>query len=105
MMAQALNNLEGVTCQIPEGAMYVFPSYHFPVKFIQEAVSLNYEPDTLYALKLLDATGICGVNGSGFGQKPGTYHLRFTFLPLEESFPKFLALLQSFHNKFMDAYR
>jgi alanine transaminase len=33
---------------------------------------------------LLEETGICCVPGSGFLQKPGTYHFRTTFLPPEE---------------------
>ena len=39
------------------------------------------EPDMFYCLELIDQTGICVVPGSGFLQKPGTYHLRLTILP------------------------
>ena len=45
-------------------------------------------PDVFYCLKLLDSTGISTVPGSGFGQKPGTFHIRTTILPLEEDFPR-----------------
>ena len=31
-----------------------------------------------YALELLKATGVCVVPGGGFGQEPGTQHIRFT---------------------------
>lgn len=33
-----------------------------------------------YCMKLLEETGICLVPGSGFGQKDGTYHFRYTTL-------------------------
>ena len=33
-------------------------------------------PDSFYATNLLEETGICVVPGSGFKQKPGTYHFR-----------------------------
>ncbi|ETN72278.1 hypothetical protein NECAME_18921, partial [Necator americanus] len=36
--------------------------------------SLNQTPDFFYAMQLLEATGVCIVPGSGFGQKEGTYH-------------------------------
>jgi aspartate/methionine/tyrosine aminotransferase len=105
LMTETLQKLEGVSCQTPEGSMYVFPRYNFPDKFIEEAKRDQLAPDLCYALKLLQATGICAVQGSGFGQKEGTYHLRFTFLPPEETFEHFLALLREFHEKFMDSYR
>jgi alanine transaminase len=36
-------------------------------------------PDALYALELLEATGVVVVPGSGFGQVPGTWHFRKIF--------------------------
>ena len=104
LMTDALRQLQGVTCQTPEGSMYVFPSYEFPRKFLEECAQLGKAPDAVYAMKLLQATGICGVNGSGFGQKPGSWHIRFTFLPTEDKFPKFLDLLRNFHEKFLSSY-
>ena len=41
-------------------------------------------PDTFYCLRLLDATGIVVVPGTGFGQADGTFHFRCTILPREE---------------------
>ena len=46
-----------------------------------------------------DATGICGVAGSGFGQEEGTYHLRVTALcPGVENY---VSKIESFHKDFM----
>ncbi len=38
------------------------------------------QPDMLYCLRLLEETGICVVPGSGFGQKDGTYHFRYSMI-------------------------
>lgn len=67
-MEDALNSLEGVTCNKAEGAMYLFPSIVLPNKAIKEAESLKKAPDAYYASRLLNATGIVVVPGSGFGQ-------------------------------------
>lgn len=47
----------------------------------------------------LDATGICAVAGSGFGQEPGTYHVRVTALcpGVEE----YVGKIEEFHKDFM----
>ena len=58
MLAEALNRMQGVTCARPQGALYLFPRFSFPKAFLKEAQSLNLEPDTHYALKLLRETGI-----------------------------------------------
>lgn len=49
-----------------------------PEKAIAAAKQVNQEPDVFYCLQLLESTGICVVPGSGMGQKPGTYHFRYT---------------------------
>ena len=48
-----------------------------PEKAISKARSVGQEPDVFYVSQLLEQTGICCVPGSGFGQKPGTYHFRY----------------------------
>ena len=67
-MEDAFNSLEGVTCNKAEGAMYLFPRLHLPQKAIEAAKVVNAAPDAFYARRLLDATGIVVVPGSGFGQ-------------------------------------
>lgn len=44
------------------------------------------------------------VPGNGFGQAPGTFHIRTTFLPPEEAFDAFIALWKDFHEKFMSKW-
>lgn len=53
------------------GAMYSFPQIQLPPKAIEAAKQAGKVPDVFYCLKLLEATGISTVPGSGFGQKDG----------------------------------
>lgn len=86
----------------PKGSMYLFPTIHLPEKAISAAHAADKNPDDFYCLRLLDATGICVVPGSGFGQVPGTLHLRTTFLaPGTE----WVGRWTRFHAEFMDKYR
>lgn len=48
----------------------------------------------------LFCAGICIVPGSGFGQKPGTYHFRTTILPQPEMLKGMLETFKTFHEKF-----
>lgn len=102
VLYNAFQEMEGVSCQKPEGAMYLFPKITLPKKALEEAKRLNEVPDELYCLELLEQTGICVIPGSGFGQQEGTFHFRTTFLaPVED----YADLLTSFHKRFMDKYR
>jgi alanine transaminase len=56
--------------------MYAFSSFTIPVRAQEHAKKLGMEPDFFYALQLLETTGICVVPGSGFRQRPGTWHFR-----------------------------
>ena len=69
---------------------------------VAAAQKLGKTPDTLYALELLDETGICVVPGSGFGQKEGEAHYRLTCLcpGVEE----YVSALEDFHKRFMAKY-
>ena len=80
LLYETFSKLEGIKCQKPQGAMYLFPSLLLPKRALEEAQKLNLLPDEFYCLRLLEATGICTFPGSGFGQVNGTWHLRTTFL-------------------------
>lgn len=67
-LEEAFNSLEGITCNKAEGAMYLFPRLHLPQKAIGAAQAVGTAPDAYYAKRLLEATGIVVVPGSGFGQ-------------------------------------
>ncbi|KAH7546994.1 hypothetical protein FEM48_Zijuj01G0260000 [Ziziphus jujuba var. spinosa] len=104
-LEDAFNNLEGVTCNKAEGAMYLFPRIELPQKAIKAAEAANKAPDAFYCIQLLNATGIVVVPGSGFGQVPGTWHFRCTILPQEDKIPAIVNRLTDFHKGFMDTYR
>lgn len=105
MLTAALNKLEGVTCNPVEGALYAFPRVTLPQKAVEEAAKLGKTADTMYALGLLDATGICVVPGSGFGQLPNTYHFRTTILPQEKDMDNVVDMMSRFHSAYMNKYK
>jgi len=100
-VAESLNELEGVVCNDPEGAMYLFPKITVPKKAVKEAKKKGVPADTLYCMELLNATGIVVVPGSGFGQLPNTYHFRTTFLPPEDKIDIVVEKLKKFHEGFL----
>ncbi|CCK72974.1 uncharacterized protein KNAG_0M01210 [Huiozyma naganishii CBS 8797] len=102
LLYDTFQKLEGIECQEPQGAMYLFPKLLLSKKAIEEAKSLGLQPDEFYCHRLLDTTGICTVPGSGFGQKEGTYHVRTTFLAPGTQWIKDW---ETFHKAFYDKYR
>lgn len=99
---ETFKKMEGVECQPPQGAMYLFPTINLPKKAVEAAKEAGKGPDEFYCLKMLDATGICVVAGSGFGQKENTLHFRTTFLaPGTE----WVGRIVKFHKEFMDEFR
>jgi alanine-synthesizing transaminase len=55
----------------PKGAFYAYPTLHIP------------EDDLTFVTELLKQKYVLVVHGSGFGEKPGTRHIRIVFLPPE----------------------
>ncbi|GJP50093.1 hypothetical protein CLOM_g9234 [Closterium sp. NIES-68] len=101
LLVDVLNSLEGITCNPSEGAMYAFPRLHLPPRAVEAAAAVGMPADTFYARRLLDATGIVVVPGSGFGQEPGTWHVRFTILPPEDKISGMMERFAEFHGRFM----
>ncbi|KAJ0257220.1 Alanine aminotransferase 1 [Hirschfeldia incana] len=104
-LEEGLKKLEGITCNRAEGAMYLFPCIKLPQKAIAAAEAAKTAPDTFYCKRLLNATGIVVVPGSGFRQVPGTWHFRLTILPQEDKIPAIVNRLTEFHKSFMDEFR
>lgn len=92
LIREAFGEMRGVECFGRIGAMYLFPR----LSGLPEGTT-----DFDYCMALLEETGLCTVNGSGFGQRPGTSHLRIAFLPprsmLSEVLPRWIA----FHNAYV----
>uniref|UniRef100_A0A803KQU8 alanine transaminase n=1 Tax=Chenopodium quinoa TaxID=63459 RepID=A0A803KQU8_CHEQI len=104
-LEDAFNSLEGVTCNKVEGAMYLFPRLHLPQKAIKAAEAEHIALDAFYARRLLEETGNVVIPGSGFGQVPGTWHIRCTILLQETKIPAIVKRISEFHKKFMDEFR
>ncbi|KAK8903935.1 hypothetical protein QC760_007372 [Botrytis cinerea] len=99
---EAFKQMEGVECPEPQGSMYLFPTIHIPEKAVEAAKQEGMGPDEYYCHKLLEATGVCVVPGSGFGQRANTLHFRTTFLaPGTE----WVGRITKFHEGFMGEFR
>ena len=90
MVRAAFKEMDGVESFGKTGAMYLFPR-------------LNKLPagtdDFDYCMALLEETGLCVVNGSGFGLKN---HLRIAFLPSKEQLEEVLPRWINFHNQYVN---
>jgi len=104
LVATTLNTIPGFSCNTVQGAMYAFPQILMPPKAVEAAISAGQFPDVFYAFQLLEATGICVIPGSGFGQAAGTFHFRTTILPQEPMIKDMLGRLKEFHIKFLEKY-
>ncbi|KAF8940952.1 pyridoxal phosphate-dependent transferase [Dissophora ornata] len=104
-LEESFRSLEGCSCNSADGAMYLFPQIRLSKKAIAAAKEAGKSPDEFYCMAMLEATGVCMVAGSGFGQVEGTAHFRSTFLPQPELFDDFCSGIKKFHEGFMDKYR
>jgi aspartate/methionine/tyrosine aminotransferase len=104
MLSLALNAVEGMRCTSIDGAMYAFPTITLPAKALEAASREGVPGDELYCMQLLEATGIVVVPGSGFKQAPGTFHLRTTILPSEDTLGGVVEQMKAFHTAFMAKY-
>jgi alanine transaminase len=101
-LVAGLNSIPGISCVNAEAAMYAFPRIEVPQKAIERAKEMGTTPDNLYALSLLQDTGICVVPASGFGQAKGRVGFRTTFLHPDTV--KAVDLFAKHHEKFVKEY-
>lgn len=94
ILGNELNKIDGISVNIPEGAMYAFVKIQLPERMKYQSVDVAL--DEIYCMALLEKTGICVVPGSGFGQMPHTLHFRTTFLPPKEQILEFVHALKLF---------
>jgi aspartate/methionine/tyrosine aminotransferase len=95
ILAEGLNRIEGISCNVIAGAMYAFPCVTLPKGCTDED----------YCMALLDETGICVVPGTGFGQAEGTAHFRTTILPPTAKIKEVVERLGAFHRAFVARHR
>jgi alanine-synthesizing transaminase len=87
MTVSMLNDIEEFDCKVPKGAFYAFPTLNIPDK------------DEDFVKDLIRETGVVTVHGSGFGQKPGTKHIRIVFLPNETLLERAYEQIRTFIKK------
>lgn len=98
------NSIPGFSCQKAQGAMYCFPSVEMPKGAFREAESKGIPVDTLYAVSLLENTGVCVIPASGFGQEEGRFGFRTTFLPSEDEMKRVVTEVRRHHELFCSKY-
>ena len=109
LLGKGINKIEGMSIEIPQGAMYAFVRFNLPADSgmnvskmsAEERFKYESQRDNGYCMSLLEETGICVVPGSGFGQTPGTFHFRTTFLPPLDEIEIFVEKLKSFHERYV----
>ena len=69
LVVTALNAIDGMTCPVPEGAFYVYPSIAGLIGKTSAAGTL-IENDEVFATALLEETGVAVVFGAAFGLSP-----------------------------------
>jgi alanine-synthesizing transaminase len=84
LTVETCNSIPGMSCVPPRGAFYAFPRIDVP------------EDDATWVKQLLVEKHILTVQGSGFGQKPGSKHFRIVFLPQEEMLRKAYSEIRDF---------
>ena len=90
MVRAAFEKMDGMKVFGKTGAMYLFPRL--------EKLPAGTD-DFDYCMALLEETGLCTVNGSGFGLKN---HLRIAFLPAKEELAEVLPRWIEFHNRYVN---
>ncbi|XP_035025740.2 alanine aminotransferase 2-like [Hippoglossus stenolepis] len=99
-----LNSLPGFCCQPVEAGIFVFPRLHIPPKAIQKAKEVGMKPDTFYCSRLLEEAGVLVSPGCEYGQKEGTFHIRFCIMTPQDIMEELLKRLTSFHTQFMEDF-
>ena len=83
LIAELLNEIPGITCVIPDGAFYVFPSFQ---TFLNKKVKNKILKDTFdISQYILEAVNVVTVPGDGFGAYG---HIRFSYATNSEIIKK-----------------
>lgn len=91
-VAAKLNEAEGMTCRIPEGAFYLYPSVAGCIGKTAPS-GKKIENDTDFAMELLEAEGVASVQGSAFGLSP---YIRISYATSQDLLEKACERIQRF---------
>ena len=75
LVVQMLNQAQGITCNTPEGAFYVFPSIHGCIGKTTEG-GTKITDDEAFVTALLQEQGVAAVHGSAF-MFPGYFRISY----------------------------
>ena len=89
---EMMNAISGISCVKPEGAFYAFPKLEIK------------NSDNHFVAELIKETGVVVVPGTGFGQIPGTNHMRLVFLPPEDVLEKAYNRIGEFFKMYVDKF-
>jgi alanine-synthesizing transaminase len=84
LTVEACRTIPHMSCVAPRGAFYAFPKLDIP------------DTDEQFVKQLLVEKHVLLVHGTGFGQAPGTKHVRIVFLPDEATLSRAYDGLRSF---------
>ena len=92
LVVSMLNEIEGMTCPVPEGAFYVYPSIAGLIgKTTPKGVKI--EDDEAFAKALLEDTGVAVVFGAAFGLSP---NFRVSYATSDEALKDACTRIQEF---------
>ncbi|SPH20583.1 Aspartate aminotransferase [Ascidiaceihabitans donghaensis] len=92
LVVDMLNAAEGISCPVPEGAFYVYPSISGVIGKTS-AGGTKIENDEIFANALLEETGVAVVFGAAFGLSP---NFRVSYATSDEALKEACARIQTF---------
>ena len=91
-----INNIEGLSCTKPDGALYLFPKI--------DIERFGIKDDEQFILDFLRSEHVLMVQGTGF-HMPGPDHFRIVFLPTVRALKQALGKLDKFLSNYQQSYR
>ena len=92
LVVDALREIDGITCPVPEGAFYVYPSIAGLIGKTTKGGTVITD-DEVFATALLEETGVAVVFGAAFGLSP---NFRISYATSEESLTEACKRIQGF---------
>ena len=92
LVVAGLNAAKGITCPVPDGAFYVYPSITGCIGKTSPTGTL-IDNDEAFSLALLEETGVAVVFGAAFGLSPA---FRVSYATSDENLSEACARIQSF---------
>ena len=92
LVVAGLNDCPGISCPMPQGAFYVYPSIAGLIGKVS-AAGTKIADDETFANALLDETGVAIVFGAAFGLSP---HFRVSYAASDDTLREAIARIHSF---------